>query len=285
MEQLPESQLITFIDEQQQYALYFLEGQKLISDLALIHHLQGPGFAYFRDIILSVEPMIALLKWNEWFGFYLDSEKPSFQFKLETNTNGFLRCLLLPENFNEFPTSFQGNCRIVKKAPKQKAPYQSIVEANGLSLEGMVNRILSESYQVNSVVQVSQDSDQSALLHQLPLLKKEEGDRSSDQFQQKLKSLKPKLYEVLLEKGLLSTEEITQEIQQFGFKKLNQLTIKFFCPCNKDQFIQNILSLPKESRDSLFEKDTSPLEVTCEYCKTQYQISQQELEEHHPTVN
>ena len=65
--------LYTFVDRRREFALYFLEGQRLIHDLALIHPVRGAGFAYFRDAVLSVQPMIALLKPGEQLGFYIDS--------------------------------------------------------------------------------------------------------------------------------------------------------------------------------------------------------------------
>ena len=57
----PDSYLYTFVDEAREFALYFLEGQRLIQDLALLHPIRRAGFAYFRDVVLSVQPMIALL--------------------------------------------------------------------------------------------------------------------------------------------------------------------------------------------------------------------------------
>ena len=44
---LSESQLFTFIDEDRKFALYFLEGQKLIYDLLLTHRLRQAGISYF----------------------------------------------------------------------------------------------------------------------------------------------------------------------------------------------------------------------------------------------
>jgi molecular chaperone Hsp33 len=45
---LKQSHLYTFIDPGKKFALYFLEGQKLIHDLVLTHGLQQDIFAYFR---------------------------------------------------------------------------------------------------------------------------------------------------------------------------------------------------------------------------------------------
>ena len=142
----PHSRLYTFIDEPREYALYFLEGQRLIHDLAIVHPIHGAGFAYFRETVLSVQPMIALLKEvGEQFGFYLDSEKPKFQFKIETSHQGDTRCLLLPENFSQFPEQMNGRVRLQRLYPRNRPPYESIIEVDQLALRDIVNRVLRDS--------------------------------------------------------------------------------------------------------------------------------------------
>ena len=49
---LPDSRLFSFMDSENSFTVHFLEGQKLIHDLAMIHEVKGSGFAYFRDTIL-----------------------------------------------------------------------------------------------------------------------------------------------------------------------------------------------------------------------------------------
>ena len=46
--ELLESRIYTFVDSTKRFAFYFLEGQQLIQELALIHPLQGVGFAQAR---------------------------------------------------------------------------------------------------------------------------------------------------------------------------------------------------------------------------------------------
>ena len=67
---LPDSRLYTFIDEPREFALYFLEGQRLIHDVALIHPIRGVGFSYFRDVILSVQPMMGAWKYQPNLSFW-----------------------------------------------------------------------------------------------------------------------------------------------------------------------------------------------------------------------
>ena len=101
--ELLESRIYTFVDSTKRFAFYFLEGQQLIQELALIHPLQGGGFAYFRDVVLSFMPMLALLKHGEQLGLYLDAEDPYLRVKLEITAGGHVRCLLMPEDLKPRP--------------------------------------------------------------------------------------------------------------------------------------------------------------------------------------
>ena len=166
----PESHLYTFVDEAREFALYFLEGQRLIHDLALLHPIRRAGFAYFRDVVLSVQPMIALLKHGEQLGFYIDSVEPFFRLKIETSHGGATRCALFPEEFQEFPAAMTGTVRVLKLFPDNVAPYESVLEIDALPLREIVNRVLAESYQVHAGIVVSQESDQSLMLLRLPPL-------------------------------------------------------------------------------------------------------------------
>ena len=165
---LPESRLYSFIDQKEGFTLHFLEGQKLIKDLAVIHQIIGAGFNYFRDAILTFQPMIAFLKPGEGLGVYIDSDSPYFRLKIEMSDQGQMRTLLLPENFNEFPKKIDGRCRIVKLMPGENAPYTSIINLEDIDFHQVVNKILTESYQVKSEVYLSENSDQSLMLMKLP---------------------------------------------------------------------------------------------------------------------
>ena len=120
--ELLESRIYTFVDSTKRFAFYFLEGQQLIRELALIHPLQGGGFAYFRDVVLSFMPMLALLKHGEQLGLYLDAEDPYLRVKLEITAGGHVRCLLMPEDLKEFPERITG---IVLRCDKSTEQHQS----------------------------------------------------------------------------------------------------------------------------------------------------------------
>ena len=139
--ELLESRIYTFVDSTKRFAFYFLEGQQLIQELALIHPLQGGGFAYFRDVVLSFMPMLALLKHGEQLGLYLDAEDPYLRVKLEITAGGHVRCLLMPEDLKEFPERITGIVRVRKSFQNAKEPYNSIIEVNGVSLRNIINQV------------------------------------------------------------------------------------------------------------------------------------------------
>lgn len=274
---LPESRLYTFIDEPREYALYFLEGQKLIQELALVHPIQGPGFAYFRETVLSVQPMIALLKGGEQIGFYLDSDKPDFRLKIETGHAGATRCMLLPEDFREFPAAMRGLVRVLKLFPNNRPPYESVIEADGLALREVVNRVLTDSYQVDCAIEISAASDQSLMLHQLPML--EGRDDSPDAVRARRDGIRGTV-EALFAQGLTDPGEITAAFFAVGFRLLAHRPVRFECSCSRDRMLSHLVPIYQREGESLFNPGHGTLEIRCEYCKAEYDYSRAELRAH-----
>lgn len=274
---LPDSRLFTFVDGPAEFALYFLEGQRLIRDLALLNAVQRDGFAYFRDAVLSVQPMIALTKRGEQFGFYLDSERPYFRLKIETAHHGDTRCGLVPDALGGFPAHVWGTARLLKLFPNNRPPYQSILRIDGLPLRSIVNSVLESSYQVHSAVIVSASSDQSAMLHQLPPLKgKEEWEYSREAVMDRRARIASDL-DAIFGRALLEPREIVEAMGGIGFRYLADRPVRFRCTCSHERMVRNILGLVNVRQDELFDPGQAFLEVTCEYCKSQYRIVRDEL--------
>lgn len=281
--ELPESRLYTFIDGPREFALYFLEGQRLIHDLALQHSIAGQGFAYFRDAVLSVQPMIALLKGGEQLGVYLDSEEPFFKLKIEAAHHGATRCALIPDDFREFPDAVRGVVRVLKLFPRNRPPYESILEVPGLPLREIVNLVLRESYQVHSAVIVSQRSDQSAMLHQLPPLK-DEYEYSIDALRERRDGVAAGLNDVLA-RGLHDDGEIRDAFAGLGFRLLAARSVGFQCSCSRQRVVRNIRLAVGDDIEQLFDPSQERLEVVCEYCKSVYHIGRDDLRGPMPKSN
>ena len=276
---LPGSRLYTFIDEPREFALYFLEGQRLIYELALLHARSGEGFAYFRDVVLSIQPMIALLKPGEQLGFYIDSEEPFFRLKIETGHHGETRSAILPADFARFPDTLRGKVRVQKVFPNNKLPYESVLEVVDLPLREIVNRVLTHSYQVHSAVIVSEDSDQSVMLSQLPPLP------GKEEFEYTKKAVKTRLDEIgatmrgIFGRALHEPDRIEDAFGEIGFELLAERAVRFQCACSKDRVVQSLSLLGEKDRADLYLPGGDSLEVVCEYCKSRYQVSRSELEQ------
>ena len=271
---IPESRLYTFIDEPREYALYFLEGQKLIQELALVHPIQGRGFAYFRETVLSVQPMIALLKGGEQIGFYLDSDKPDFRLKIETSHGGATRCMLLPEDFEEFPAAMHGFVRVLKLFPNNRPPYESVIKIDALALRQVVNRVLTDSYQVDCAIEISDVSDQSLMLHQLPMLRGR--DESPGAVKGRRDGIRSKV-EGLFAHALTEPGEIAEAFSTVGFRLLAQRPVRFECTCSRDRMLAHLVPIYQREGESLFDPGSETLEIRCEYCKSRYDYSRGEL--------
>jgi len=273
---VPDSQLFTFIDGTKRLALYFLEGQRLIQDLALLHPMRRGGFAYFRDVVLSVQPMIALLKHGEQFGFYIDSDDPCFRLKLETAHHGATRCMLLPEQFEEFPAAMHGIVRVHKLFPGDKPPYESVLKVDALPLREIVNHVLQESYQVHCAMMVSSASDQSVMLHQLPPLRSEIYDYSLEAVREQRAELRGSI-ERIFSWSLHRKDEIEQAFAEIGFKPLASRLVRFQCSCSRERMVENVRAVYLTEGDGLFEPGEDSLHVRCEYCKQPYEIQRSEM--------
>jgi molecular chaperone Hsp33 len=284
MADLPESHLYSFLDNNHQFLIHFFEGQKLISDLATIHQLSGAGFAYFRDSILTVQPLISFLKPGEGFGLFVDNIDPQFSFKIETNSFGLVRCLILPETFNEFPAILNGKCRLSKLFPRKNLPYTSIIPMENITFLELVNNILRDSYQIQSEVHISQDSDQSILVTMLPNFNV----NKVNEIERDLKNYFPliqKTVETIFKNHLVDREVIIEEFKKINCDFLGSKKVIFKCSCSRERILDNLRSLNSMDKKSIFSSQsevnkfnqTTSVEIKCDYCKTCYLILQGEL--------
>lgn len=270
------SRLYSFLDHKSGFNVNFLEGQKLIHDLVLMHPMQGSGFSYFRDNFLGLLPIVFFLKPGESLGVYIDSEEPYFRLKIETNSAGHTRTLLLPEDFNVFPMKLTGKVRVTKIFPNGQTPYTSVLELKDVETKDVINQIFSESYQTNSEVIVSEISDQSILVTKLPTLNTNShyADESTPR-KEYIKKNKHFFHDVF-EAGTDDIEKIVKMFEDKGLAYLGSRQISFFCPCSKDRMILNLKGLYSQDQDEIF-KDEDTVHIKCDYCKKEYNITKSDL--------
>jgi molecular chaperone Hsp33 len=272
---LTTSRLYSFLDHKNGFNVHFLEGQKIIHDLVLLHPMKGSGFAYFRDTFLGLLPIIFFLKPQESLGIYVDSEDPYFRLKIETNSAGHTRTLLLPEEFDFFPQKITGKVRVTKIFQNQSHPYTSMIELNSIETKEVINRIFNESYQTNSEVIVGEISDQSIMVTKLPPtnVNSSLGESLSRQdFITKHSSF----FNGIFEAATSDIEQIVKLFEDRGFSYMTSRQIDFFCPCSKDRMLLNLKGLYANDLEHLFDgKDQ--VEIKCDYCRKEYVITKPEI--------
>ncbi len=273
---LKPSRLYSFLDVKQGFALHFLDGQKLIHDLALIHGLTGQGFAYFRDTVLSALSLISFLRPGESLGIYVDSETPYCRLKIETSHTGRMRTLLLPENFSHFPMAISGVARVTKQFPSGKAPYTSVVQFEEMATNEVINKVLQTSYQANAEMVVSEAADQSFMLIKLPPVNVNVKTQSETvELAEYLKQHRSLFHSVFDERHN-DVENIVKAFEQSSFGYLSSRLVEFYCPCSKERMMDNLRMMNAKDPEALFAGEAQ-LEAKCDYCQKKYTITRAEL--------
>ncbi len=275
---LLESRLYSFIDQTNGFTVHFVEGQKFISDMAITHGLKAEGFQFFRDSLLAFQHMIAFLKPGESLGIYVDSDTPYFRFKLEMNEIGQMRTLLLPDDFNQFPKLINGKCRVVKTVPHETHPYTSVVDLVNTSLEDVVNKILRDSYQLQSQIFLSTTSDQSLMISKLPSINIQ---KIQTNYNMSVKEFWSKNYEAFAQVFSAHSQayaEIQQSFEACNLLLLSSKQITFQCNCSRERMVNGIMSLIRSSGiDQVFLPEETEIETKCDYCKSVYILKKAEF--------
>lgn len=263
------SRLYNFLDRDNGFSVYFLEGQSIIHDMALRHQYNPDGFKFNRDTLLSSLHIINYLKPGEQIGYYIDSVEPDFRFKLETNSQGNYRTLLMPENIEKFPKNVTGLVR-TSKFISGKQPYNSIVELKSEPSENVTNKMLEESYQLKNKILLSASSDQSVMISKLPPQQIDKEVIDDISIQEYLLKQQAKFH-LIMDKALNDVESIVKDFEQTGVYYLGSKQVEFTCSCSKENMMFNLGNLNQNDQDHIFELD--PLHIKCDYCQTNYEIS------------
>lgn len=277
---LHESRLYSFIDQQLGFSVHFLEGQRLIHDLALTHQLKGAAFLSLRNTILSAQHLMTLLKPGESFGFYIDSDEPFIRFKLETSDEGYMRTLLMPENLAGMPSKINGLVRLSKMSPHSTTPYNSVVELDQAPSDQIVNLVLLESFQTPSFVKISEEVDQSVMIMKLPrpnVNKEEVVVRESPQeYWLKVQ----KYFQEIFQKNITEQTELEQALEKAGLLLIGSKQVKFQCACSRERMIMGIASLVRGGgMEQAFLPHEQSCETKCDYCRTYYHITRKEIQD------
>ena len=73
-------------------------------------------------------------------------------------------------------------------------------------------------------------------------------------------------------------EQIVEEITKGDHEFVEEMPLSYECDCSKNRFSSGLATLDNEELDSMIE-DNEPIEVTCDFCKTHYHFSIDEIKE------
>ncbi len=90
------------------------------------------------------------------------------------------------------------------------------------------------------------------------------------------KRLKDFSFTSLLEKGMSVEDIMSKLFNNFDMKITDTLPCKYVCDCSKDRVEQAVISLGRKEIASMIE-DNEPIEVVCDFCRTKYSFSPDEL--------
>lgn len=263
--------IYSFLNNQDNFLLYFFDGKKLKDKIFEIHNIGPNAKKFYDEVLLTSVQFINLMKSNENLGFYIDSEDPYFRFKIEMSSNGYMRTLLLPEEFSVFPDRIIGKARLTKSFPNQN-PYTSIIPLECTLLSDVATEIIRNSYQTQAEIILLNDRF-SIMLVKLPDLESE--NEKTMNLEEYLKQNKFMLEKAKQEK-FENEESLNNFFKIYCFQAIGNKDINFHCPCSKERMVTNMCTLSNADREEIFsEKDG--VEVRCDYCNTNYLIKKSDL--------
>jgi molecular chaperone Hsp33 len=98
-------------------------------------------------------------------------------------------------------------------------------------------------------------------------------DETIEYLEKRLKGLRP-VSSMILEG--LGPKEIMEEAVGLPVDVLESKEVLYYCPCNKDRVLDTIVTLGKEDMQDIACRGET-VEVECQFCKTEYTISQEEI--------
>jgi molecular chaperone Hsp33 len=108
------------------------------------------------------------------------------------------------------------------------------------------------------------------MIHALPGA----GDEVIDYLEERLKNVRQ--VSTMIREGL-GSQQIVDEALGIPFKVLEEKEVRYYCHCTRDRVLDAIASIGTKDLEELIHKGET-LKVQCEFCKTEYSVTQEELD-------
>ncbi len=263
------SKLVSFIDREHDYLVQAFDVGNLFEFLDALQQYSPEAKKAVDFFLLNFIPMIAYLKAGEHLGIYIDSSDPNLFFKLEANSSGQFRAMLLPANFHTELLSISGRCRINKYSPGNPEPYISHIELSHHDLTQICSSVLKLSYQTEARVLVDPAKRYSLLVSKIPGTKI---DKIETKEAISLDAYLEKRQDVLQKLTVIKLDGSTS----LGLSYVSARNILFRCNCSREQFLPALKNIYKQDGEALFEKNV--ITITCDYCKSIYKITREDVQ-------
>ncbi len=109
------------------------------------------------------------------------------------------------------------------------------------------------------------------ILQAMPGIKEE----TITQIEENILAMKP-ISELI--KNNFKPEDIINLITKGDHQFVEEMPLKYLCDCSKERFLNGLSSLDQTELESII-SDGSPIEIVCEFCKTKYDFSLDEIKE------
>ncbi len=159
-----------------------------------------------------------------------------------------------------------------------KKPYQSMVQLQSSEIAEDLAWYLTSSEQVPSSIGLGVELDHRGqvavaggfLVQSLP-----PGDEKQiAELSRRIEALPPTTS--LLRQGVTPKGVLEKIFGDTRFHVEQETPLRFFCPCNRRQIEQMLIGLGREELEAL-QQQSEPVEVVCEYCRTVYPFSAEDL--------
>lgn len=283
-------------------------GTRFVNQLRLQHNLGILETYILGQASLCGALTIPMMKDLEHNLIKFECNGPAEGYSVEADSTGYVRGYLYNENIpvtkpleNWDLKEFLGNGTFTfsRVHKDDKFPQNSTIEAEGINIAKDFADYFAQSEQINTAFNSSIQFDKKGRVTgagamYIQIMPKTGGTagigsqidshQEEDEEDEKLIQKVENAFKACPSIGLLYSEkEVDSEDIILGlfreFKPLITMKrdIVYDCPCNKEQYIKYIKSLPKDQLDDIKKNGPDPLEIICRNCNSVYTIPLSDL--------
>ncbi len=306
IEKLPKDEMVVFVmaDGRARGALF--HGTRFVNQMRSQHNTGILETMVLGQASLCGALLLPTMKGKEHLTWRYEIDGPAQGFSIETDSTGYVRGYLfndhIPvekplENWNLAPFLGKGTINMATIHEGDKAPYTSSVEVDNLNIAQDLATYFLQSEQIHTAFKTGIQMDRQGrvigaggmFLQVMPETGGNKKDGSGVNSSADMKADEELLNRIEMafsacpSLGTWFSEGQDMEDLIFGlfreFKPCIALhrDVRYDCPCNKEQYIRYIRTLPQNELDDIRENGPDPIEVICRNCSSVYRIPVSEI--------